>query len=171
MVPPLLRLRIEQLEDRRTPSIALVSVSSTGGLGSNASFDSSVSADGRYVAFSSFATNLVAGDSNAKEDVFVWDRRTGKITLVSTTADGTQANDQSYFPKMSANGRYVAFATYATNLVPGDINHVFDVFLVGTRGHHDHHGWWHRPCAHPLSRHVAALLGYESADDADPDGG
>ena len=82
----------------------------------------SISADGRYVAFGSIATNLVPGDTNAKADIFVYDRQTDTIERVSVAADGTQGNDASTGASISADGRYVAFDSTASNLVPGDTN-------------------------------------------------
>ncbi len=80
----------------------------------------SVSADGRYVAFESQATNLVPGDTNQLSDIFVKDRQTGAITRVSVRSDGNQAADgASVHPSISADGRYVAFESTAT-LVPED---------------------------------------------------
>ncbi len=78
----------------------------------------SISGDGRYVAFSSQASNLVPGDTNGKIDVFVRDRQTGATTRVSVDSNGNQANDVGWHPAMSADGRYVAFASAATNLSP-----------------------------------------------------
>jgi Tol biopolymer transport system component len=89
-----------------------------------------ISADGRYVAFTSEGTNLVAGDTNDAQDVFVRDRTTGATTRVSISTRGTQANSSSYGPAaISANGRYVAFSSSATNLVAGDTNGTTDVFV------------------------------------------
>jgi len=92
----------------------------------------SISADGRFVAFASAATNLVPGDTNGYPDVFVRDRVTGVTTRVSVTDTGGQANGASSSPVMSADGRWVAFTSYANNLTLGDLN-VFtggaDVFL------------------------------------------
>jgi len=82
----------------------------------------SISADGRYVAFYSFASNLVAGDSNHTADVFVRDMVTGVTERVSVASDGTQANGLSVEPSISADGRYVAFRSFATNLVSGNTN-------------------------------------------------
>ncbi len=80
----------------------------------------SVSADGRYVAFESQATNLVPGDTNQLSDIFVKDRQTGAITRVSVRSDGSEAGDgASVHPSISADGRYVAFESTAT-LVPDD---------------------------------------------------
>lgn len=88
----------------------------------------SISADGRYVAFGSSASNLVPGDTNGGPDVFVKDMQTGKTIRVSTDSDGNQGNLGSGGPAISADGRYVAFETYASNLVPGDTNGKKDIF-------------------------------------------
>lgn len=79
----------------------------------------SVSADGRYVAFRSAATNLVPGDANGKDDVFVKDLATGAVDLVSRSSAGVQGDDDAYSPSISADGRYVAFTSGADNLVSG----------------------------------------------------
>ena len=96
----------------------------------------SVSADGRYVAFDSVADNLVPDDENHATDVFVRDRRTGKTRLVSGGLNGLPAVGVpvdgchlSFSPAISANGRYVAFLSVATNLVMGDTNAIADVFV------------------------------------------
>lgn len=89
----------------------------------------SISADGRYVAFSSSATNLVPSDTNEAWDVFVKDRMTGAIVRASTTSGGTQANGTSLWPSLSADGRKVAFLSRATNLVSGDTNGQGDIFV------------------------------------------
>jgi len=105
---------------------------SVSSLGEEASFTCeapSASADGRYVAFQSSATNLVPGDTNSRSDVFVHDFETGATTRVSVSSTGAQANDSSSWPSMSADGRYVAFGSYATNLVPDDTNFWPDIFL------------------------------------------
>jgi len=94
----------------------------------------SISDDGRYVAFQSYATNLVAGDTNGAPDIFVRDTVGRTTKRVSVTNAGAQANGWSYSPAISGNGRYVAFASDATNLVAGDTNAVTDVFLRDTTG-------------------------------------
>ncbi|MEW2114178.1 hypothetical protein AB0945_03115 [Streptomyces sp. NPDC005474] len=96
---------------------------------SNAASGPSISADGRYVAFTSLARDLVAGDTNRADDVFVRDRQTGVITRVSVDSAGAQANNASRNPSISADGRYVTFESVATNLVPGDTNRYRDIFL------------------------------------------
>lgn len=88
-----------------------------------------VSATGRYVAFSSQASNLVPGDTNGARDIFVHDRQTGQTTRVSVDSAGQQANGSSWSPAMSADGRYIAFESWATNLVAGDTNQALDVFV------------------------------------------
>jgi Tol biopolymer transport system component len=88
-----------------------------------------ISADGRYVAFISWAVNLVPGDTNATGDVFVRDRLLGTTELVSIDTAGEQGNGWSGHPAISADGQYVAFVSYASNLVPGDTNEIADVFV------------------------------------------
>ena len=112
-----------------TEPTSRVSVASSGTQANNASYDPALSADGRYVAFYSAASDLVAGDTNAGYDVFVHDRLTGETTRVSVASDGTQSNGTSDQPALSADGRYVIFRSYATNLVPNDTNHQSDVFV------------------------------------------
>lgn len=117
------------VRDRQTGTTERVSVSTGGAQANNASGHPSISADGRYVAFESLADNLVAGDTNGQSDIFAHDRSTGETVRVSVTSDGAQANSNSYGPAISANGRYVAYSSYATNLVPGDTNSYEDVFV------------------------------------------
>jgi flagellin-like hook-associated protein FlgL len=90
-----------------------------------------ISADGRYVAFNSDATNVVAGDTNGWGDAFIKDTLTGITTRVSTNSSGGQATGgySSSVYAISADGRYVAFASDATNLVAGDTNGQQDAFL------------------------------------------
>jgi Tol biopolymer transport system component len=102
----------------------------TGGVQANAeSMAPAISADGRYVAFVSWSTNLVSGDTNGFGDVFVRDRESGITTRISVASDGTQANGESYEPAISADGRYIAFTSEASNLVAGDTNKQSDVFV------------------------------------------
>lgn len=113
-----------------------VSIASGGIQSNGASFLPSISADGRYVAFSSDASNLISGDTNGEGDVFVRDRQTNSITCVSLDPSGAQGNSFSYLPAISANGRYVVFSSDASNLVSGDTNNTGDIFVrdleVGT---------------------------------------
>ncbi|MFC1759219.1 FG-GAP-like repeat-containing protein [Planctomycetota bacterium] len=91
--------------------------------------DRSISSDGRFIVFSSDATNLVVGDANGATDIYLKDRQTGVTTLVSTDSNSTPANGDSVGATISADGRYVAFSSDATNLVVGDTNAVADVFV------------------------------------------
>jgi len=115
---------------RSPPSTGLVSVSSDGQQGDLASSGPFLSTDARYVAFASDATNLVPGDSNAWSDVFLHDRWTGRTWRVSTDLLGNESNEWSGVPSISADGRFVAFRSGASNLVPGDTNGVGDVFIA-----------------------------------------
>jgi Tol biopolymer transport system component len=94
-----------------------VSVSATGNPGDSASYNPSVSADGRYVAFQSRATNLVPGVGNGHDQIFVCDRRSKTIILASIGYDGYAGDGDSVQPSMSADGRYVVFESFASNLV------------------------------------------------------
>lgn len=106
-----------------------VSIATNGIQGNDYSYSSSISADGRYVAFMSSASNLVSGDINGTDDIFVHDRQTGQTSRVSVTTDGTQGNDSSDRPAISGDGRYVVFESSASNLVSGDTNGYLDVFV------------------------------------------
>jgi Tol biopolymer transport system component len=106
----------------------VVSVNSAGVEGNQATEEAAISADGRFVAFASLASNLVPGDTNGTWDVFVYDRVTGGTERVSVGIYA-QANGASRSPAISADGRYVAFASVATNLVLGDSNMSEDVFV------------------------------------------
>ena len=116
--------------DTQTGETALVSADSSGVMGNSTSQKSSISADGRFVTFSSNATNLVTGDTNAQYDVFLKDMVLGTIVRVSTGSGGTQSlGGASDLSAVSSDGRYVVFDSAATNLVNGDTNTAVDVFL------------------------------------------
>jgi len=117
------------VHDRVTRETTRISVASDGAQGNEGSLLPSISADGRYVAFFSWASNLVVGDSNGSGDIFVHDRVTRETTCVSVASDGTQGNRYSFFPSISADDRYVAFDSWASNLVVGDTNGVSDIFV------------------------------------------
>ncbi len=106
-----------------------VSVSSQNLESDGESLRPSISADGRYVAFRSIADNLVPGDSNATYDVFVRDRVLRATERVSVGSNGTEANGGSFTPSLSGDGRFVAFVSFATNLVDGDANGHADIFV------------------------------------------
>jgi Tol biopolymer transport system component len=117
------------VKDRLTNEIRLISGSSTGVHGNDSSAIPSISADGRYVAFASSADNLVENDTNGVSDIFVHDLQTGETKRVSIASDGAQANGSSFINRISANGQYVAFETFADNLSPEDIDDQLDVYV------------------------------------------
>lgn len=116
------------LRDRLTGTTELVSMSTASLQGDAASYNAAISPDGRYVAFDSSASNLVAGDTNHARDIFLRDCTSGRTTRVSLTAAGAQAPGDSKVPAVSADGRAVAFASYVS-LVPGDLNGMKDIYL------------------------------------------
>jgi hypothetical protein len=120
------------LRDRTTQTTEIVSVSTSGAQGNGLSQHAVVSDDGRFVAFESSATNLVAGDSSGFIDIFLRDRQLGVTTRVSLDSNGVEANQQSTDPAMSGDGRFIAFQSRASNLVPADTNGVEDVFVRDT---------------------------------------
>ena len=92
-------------------------------------FNSMISADGRYVAFDSLSTNMVAGDTNNAYDVFLRDLQAKTTKRISVDSFGNQANGASNVPYISATGRFVAYVSSASNLVPNDTNGLQDIFL------------------------------------------
>ncbi|MCL4472921.1 MAG: hypothetical protein M1455_03125 [Actinobacteria bacterium] len=124
------------VKDTQTGAISLVSKSTLGAKGDGDSGGAAVSADGRYVAFFSYATNLSTADQDFVADVFLRDTQLGITTLVSSSTDGAvKGNSNSVRPSISADGRYVAFESDATNLVPLDNNNDTDVFRKDTQTH------------------------------------
>jgi len=122
------------VRDLTTNTVELISarhpaLPSTTPAGSSASSLFSLSADGRLIAFSSEADNLVLNDTNGMRDIFLRDALAGTNLLVSISTNGGVADGPSTEPAISANGRYVAFSSTADNLVPGDANRVQDVFV------------------------------------------
>jgi hypothetical protein len=117
------------VHDRQTGETTRISLASDGSQANANSFLNSISADGRYVTFESYASNLVVGDTNGVEDIFVHDRQTGETSRISLASDGTQANSNSYLGSISADGRYVAFESRASNLVADDTNGFVDIFV------------------------------------------
>jgi Tol biopolymer transport system component len=111
------------MRDLNTNAVQLASVSSSGAQGNALStfVDSrpALSANGRFIAFSSTADNLVPDDTNDREDVFVRDTVLGTTVRASVSSTGAESNGSSWFPSVSADGRYVAFATTATTLIDG----------------------------------------------------
>src|ERR1017187_5984734 len=118
------------LRDRLATTTTLVSVNGDGNGGGNGdSFPTGISTNGRFALFESSASDLVAGDTNKAGDIFVRDVVNGLTTLVSVSTNGTSGNGASRGSVMTGDGRYVAFVSAATNLVPGDTNGIADVFV------------------------------------------
>jgi len=107
----------------------LVSTNSAGQLAFAASLSFSISANGGFVAFNSFASNLVPGDTNNTADIFVRDLSNNTTTRVSISGTAEQRNGVSSLPSISNRGQVVAFQSLASNLVPGDTNNRADIFV------------------------------------------
>jgi Tol biopolymer transport system component len=123
------------IRDRAAGTTTLVRPTAAGGLSNTGIRFANVSASGRFVAFQSNSDNIVVPDQNGfAHDIFLKDLATGATTLVSQSTDGTRGNRDSWFPTVSADGRYVAFHSWANNLVPGDTNihPYYDVFVRDT---------------------------------------
>jgi Tol biopolymer transport system component len=116
------------VHDQFTGETSRVSIATGGAEAKGVSFLPSLSADGRFVAFGSAAANLVGDDTNSLPDVFVHDRALGTTTRVSVGASGVEARGSSFAPWLASDGRFVAFASSAGNLVPRDTNGIVDVF-------------------------------------------
>ncbi len=119
------------VHDRVAKTTTRVSVSSMGGEGNGHSVNTTISADGRYMVFESYASNLIVGDTNSQPDIFVYDRETKRTSRVSISDSGQQGSAAHIFgdPAISADGRFVAFASAFSNLVPGDSNLKGDIFF------------------------------------------
>ena len=117
------------LHDRQSGKTVRVSVSSTEAQANDKCFASSVDLAPGYVAFESSATNLVDDDTNGRWDIFVRDLAAGTTERVSLSSTGMQSDGDSLIPSISPDGRYVAFGSRAANLVPGDTNGAFDIFV------------------------------------------
>lgn len=117
------------VRDIQTNTITRVSVNSSGNQGNFGSISAVISADGRFVAFESNASNLVAGDTNGTSDIFVHDRLTNTTSIASMNSTGDRANRSSFKPSISADGRFVAFDSLADNLAAADTNVTNDIFV------------------------------------------
>jgi Tol biopolymer transport system component len=117
------------VHDRTTGITERVSVDSSGAKANNLSQMASISGDGRFVAFESYASNLVAGDTNGKLDVFVHDRSTGITERVSVATSGAQADSNCLAPSIASDGNLVAFSSRSSTLVSGDQNGWGDIFV------------------------------------------
>lgn len=124
---------LEGLEERALLSLQAVSLANpslyaAGGIGTFTQTGRTLSDDGRYALFNA-GDNIVPGDSNSLSDVFVRDRQTGAVTLVSTTPGGTSGNGSSSAGAISPNGRYVVFVSDAGNLVPGSSTGQTEIYV------------------------------------------
>jgi Tol biopolymer transport system component len=117
------------VRDRVLNTTTLISRSTTGAQGNGRSSHPYISGDGRYVTFTSVATNLASGATNGKEQVYLYDRQTGRTSLVSHIPTGAAGNNNSLQPSIAYDGSFVAFHSVATDLVSGDNNGKADVFL------------------------------------------
>jgi Ca2+-binding RTX toxin-like protein len=126
-------LRDVFLKNLETGSITRVSTSFHGIESNGDSYDAQLSADGRYVVFSSRASNLVENDTNGKSDIFRKDLTTGEIVRISVSTDGSVSNNDSSSARISADGKFVVFQSRASNLTANDTNGASDVFRVDAR--------------------------------------
>ncbi|MBU6320344.1 MAG: PD40 domain-containing protein [Alphaproteobacteria bacterium] len=117
------------LKDLQTGAITRLSTGSAGQQATGASYRGTLSSDARLAVFESEASNIVSGDTNGAGDLFLKNIETGVLTRISTDSSGAQANGSSFYAAMSSDGRFVAFSSNATNLVPGDTNGQADLFL------------------------------------------
>lgn len=117
------------VRDLVTETTIRASVDMDGGDPNDGSYRASISANGRSVAFYSYASDLVADDSNGRGDVFVRDLDAGTTERASVDTQGGNSNDHSFDPSISAGGRYIAFQSLASDLVPNDGNSADDVFV------------------------------------------
>ncbi|MEG5237208.1 hypothetical protein QUB77_23620, partial [Microcoleus sp. AT9b-C3] len=117
------------LRDTLNNTTTRLSLDSAAAEGDSESYQPSISADGRYVVFGSYASNLVTGDTNGTDDIFLRDTLMNTTTRLSLDPAAAEANSDSYEPSISADGRYVVFASDASNLVTGDTNGTEDIFL------------------------------------------
>jgi Tol biopolymer transport system component len=122
------------LWDRVTGETVRVSTASDGAQANSSSFAPAINGNGRYITYESLASNLVSGDANGMMDVFVWDRTTTETVRASVATDGSEGNGYSFDPVLSSDGRYVAYYSWSTNLVPGDTNFAADVFVWSRSG-------------------------------------
>ena len=117
------------VRDRVNGTTQRISVDSNGVLANGSSSSVAMSHDGRYISFSSFATNLVENDTNGKSDVFIHDRLNSTTERISVSSTGVQGNNRSAGSSISADGEKIAFLSSANNLVANDTNNSLDIFV------------------------------------------
>ncbi len=153
-----------------------VSLSFRGGPTDGASFAPTISANGRWVAYYSLATNIAGDDSNGMADVFLHDLNRGQTTRISLASDGSQANGISSDPSISYDGSVVAFVSTSTNLDPSDTTTVHDVYLknllTGKTTMASPRGPWGSPGGAPIEPAIkpdgSAVAFYSSASNLTP---
>ncbi len=121
------------VEDFNSGNIEIISRAPYDSLANGPSSSPVSSADGKWIAFESRASNLVSGDNNTACDIFLYQRDTKSMRLISKSENGSSGNGDSYAPALSSNGRWLSFLSYASNLVPQDTNHVADVYQTDTQ--------------------------------------
>ena len=121
------------IRDRKKGKTKLVSKSSSGAKGDHRSFSPDITPDGRYVVLESRASNLVSGDTGGLIHIYIHDRKNGTTKLISKSSSGKRSDGSSSEPSVSADGRFVAFASDAKNLVNGDTNAEWDIFVHDRR--------------------------------------
>lgn len=115
--------------DRASDTLTRVSVATDGTEGNGDSLKPTISQNGRIIAFYSFASNLVADDTNDATDIFVHDRANGITTRISISSSGVQGDRYSFDPAISADGHIIAFNSDSTTFVSGDTNNLYDIFV------------------------------------------
>jgi len=129
LLPGMVRRQI-YLRNLETDTNELISISISGGPSNGTSYQANVSADGRFVSFTSNSTDLIDGDTNAFDDIFLRDRALGTTTRLSVAPGGVQSNAESYQSRISSDARFVLFESRASNLIAGDTNGMSDGFVV-----------------------------------------
>lgn len=120
------------LYDSILKTIRRISISDLGVEGNGESYHASISADGHFVVFASYASNLVPGDSNGTRDIFLYDTTLNTIRLISKNDTGDEGNGESFHTYISGDGHFIVFNSAASNLVDGDTNGKNDLFLFDT---------------------------------------
>ncbi len=148
------------LRDRLTSLTTLVSSDLNGSPGNLTSQQPAISGDDRFVVFSSFASNLVPSDTNDNSDIFIKDLQTGAIERVSVATDGSEGDEGSFAPSISADGRFVAFESFASNFFSGDTPANSDIFVRDRQSHQTEHigsggAFDNGPCLSGDGRYVA----------------
>jgi hypothetical protein len=117
------------VKDLVSGTVQRIDVAPGGGFPNGSGSEGAISSDGRYVAFSSIASNLVLNDTNNVRDVFIRDLQNSVTSRVSISTNGSEGNVQSGTPTINDNGRFIVFTSQATNLVNNDFNNMPDKFL------------------------------------------